>query len=116
MRAPQRVPGRTCLCQSSLALYRPGMAASGWTRRLDDRADVVFRRRFGMGLTSWEGVSLRKQVVAGVAFVLGLELLLVAALLVSGHPDQVAIILASGIGSLIAAVVGPFVRQQRTRR
>ncbi len=51
--------GITRLPRTTRSRYRLLVAAEGWTRRLDDRAELLLNRRFGSGLTRWDDLSLR---------------------------------------------------------
>ena len=51
--------GITRLPRTTRSRYRLLVAAEGWTRRLDDRAQLLLNRRFGSGLTRWDDLSLR---------------------------------------------------------
>jgi hypothetical protein len=91
------------------------MAAQGWTRRLDDRVDAALARRFGLGLTSWGDWSLGRQIAMSAAVAGAVGLVLLVALVLSGHAGRTPVVLGPILGTVVGSAIGGKIRARRKR-
>ncbi len=108
--------GITRLPRTTRSRYRLFVAAQGWTRRLDDRFELLLERRFGPGLTKWADWSLRRQLATSLAGSGAVGLVLVVALVASGQAGRIHIFLWPVVGTVVGTALGRLIQDARKRR
>jgi xanthine/uracil permease len=83
---------------------------------LDDHADALLRRRFGVGVASWAYWSPRKQVLMSVAVAGAVALVLVVALVASGQSGRTPVVIGPVVGTVVGTALGRRIRDARKRR
>jgi hypothetical protein len=92
------------------------MEQRGWTRGLDDRADRLLKRRFGVGLRGDPVPSLRKQVGIALAGAGTVVVIVVVALVASGHRVHLEVVLWPILSVIGGTLLGRVLRDSRKRR
>ncbi len=92
------------------------MNEPGWTRRLDDSADRLLKRRFGFGLVTGPEPSLRKQVLMALGVSAAVAAVLLFALVLSGQGERASIVLGPVVGVTLGTLLGRAIRDARGER
>lgn len=92
------------------------MRDQGWTRRLDDHADRLLRRRFGFGIRGGPILSPRKHLLIALGTAVAVEGIVVVALVVTGQAVKAPIILGPVVGITLGTVLGQLIQKARQRR
>jgi hypothetical protein len=96
--------------------YCPCVDEQGWTRRLDDSADRLLKRRFGFGLVTGPEPSLRKQGTIALGVSAAVAAVLIFALLMSGQGERASIVLGPLVGVTLGTLLGRVLRDARKDR